>query len=440
MLLDLATHDLAPVAGEVLERLGGDPRFKLELPAAQLEIATSPKRLGRRRDRKARRRTARPRRRLRRVGAAGRRRRPPRPRPSRGSSTAAPATSWLQRQYRGDRAAPARRRAAGPRRRRRRRAHARRPRRAALVPAGTGGAGGQRALPRRPRQRPGVDPADDLPAQLLRQGAAGAGVFGAVRRRAELGGRRRGAPQPRMWWWSCVRTPPSASPELRVPERADDGRLSGRGDRLRAGAGGDAGRPSRCRRAAARGADVADATSWSTAATPASPPTAPPRWWPATCWCGSGSAGGAAALRTRAAVGGTASVPAWIAVGLLGAPRPAPASCSTTRSRSAGRAASRRHPRRQPARRWCSIVAGAGLDGGARSSPEARSAPSPPSRPGCSTATHRSSAPVSSTSPCSTSASPWSPGFAAVALGHWLGGSRSGCGPGALPLGRRRLR
>ncbi len=42
MLLDLATHDLAPVAGEVLERLGGDPRFKPELPAAQLEIATAP--------------------------------------------------------------------------------------------------------------------------------------------------------------------------------------------------------------------------------------------------------------------------------------------------------------------------------------------------------------------------------------------------------------
>lgn len=42
MLLDPLTHDLAPVAGAVLERLGGDRRFKPELPAAQLEIATAP--------------------------------------------------------------------------------------------------------------------------------------------------------------------------------------------------------------------------------------------------------------------------------------------------------------------------------------------------------------------------------------------------------------
>ena len=42
MLLDPATLDLAPLADELLERLGGDPRFKRELPAAQLEIATTP--------------------------------------------------------------------------------------------------------------------------------------------------------------------------------------------------------------------------------------------------------------------------------------------------------------------------------------------------------------------------------------------------------------
>lgn len=42
MLLDAATLDLAPRAPEVLERLGGDPRFKLELPAAQLEIVVPP--------------------------------------------------------------------------------------------------------------------------------------------------------------------------------------------------------------------------------------------------------------------------------------------------------------------------------------------------------------------------------------------------------------
>jgi carboxylate-amine ligase len=41
MLLDAATLDLAPHAAEVVEALG-DPRFKLELPAAQLEIVTAP--------------------------------------------------------------------------------------------------------------------------------------------------------------------------------------------------------------------------------------------------------------------------------------------------------------------------------------------------------------------------------------------------------------
>jgi carboxylate-amine ligase len=42
MLLDAETLDLAPRAAEVIEALGGDPRFKLEMPAAQLEIVTAP--------------------------------------------------------------------------------------------------------------------------------------------------------------------------------------------------------------------------------------------------------------------------------------------------------------------------------------------------------------------------------------------------------------
>jgi carboxylate-amine ligase len=42
MLLDPDTLDLAPVSPEVLLRLAGDPRFKAELPAAQLEIVTTP--------------------------------------------------------------------------------------------------------------------------------------------------------------------------------------------------------------------------------------------------------------------------------------------------------------------------------------------------------------------------------------------------------------
>lgn len=44
MVLDPATLDLAPRARAVLERVEGDPRFKPELPAAQLEIALAPAR------------------------------------------------------------------------------------------------------------------------------------------------------------------------------------------------------------------------------------------------------------------------------------------------------------------------------------------------------------------------------------------------------------
>lgn len=42
MLLDPATMDLAPVADQLLARLQGDPRFKAELPAAQIETISTP--------------------------------------------------------------------------------------------------------------------------------------------------------------------------------------------------------------------------------------------------------------------------------------------------------------------------------------------------------------------------------------------------------------
>lgn len=42
MVLDPATFELAPRAAEVLERVNDDARFKLELPAAQLEIIVAP--------------------------------------------------------------------------------------------------------------------------------------------------------------------------------------------------------------------------------------------------------------------------------------------------------------------------------------------------------------------------------------------------------------
>jgi carboxylate-amine ligase len=42
LVLDPDTFELAPRAPEVLSRLAGDPRYKLELPAAQLEIVVGP--------------------------------------------------------------------------------------------------------------------------------------------------------------------------------------------------------------------------------------------------------------------------------------------------------------------------------------------------------------------------------------------------------------
>jgi glutamate---cysteine ligase / carboxylate-amine ligase len=42
LVLDPETLELAPRSGEVLERAGGDERFKRELPASQLEILTPP--------------------------------------------------------------------------------------------------------------------------------------------------------------------------------------------------------------------------------------------------------------------------------------------------------------------------------------------------------------------------------------------------------------
>jgi glutamate---cysteine ligase / carboxylate-amine ligase len=43
MLLDPESLDLVPHAAAVLDRLGGDPAFKLEMPASQLEIVTPPR-------------------------------------------------------------------------------------------------------------------------------------------------------------------------------------------------------------------------------------------------------------------------------------------------------------------------------------------------------------------------------------------------------------
>src|SRR4051794_2786764 len=44
MLVDGETLELAPRAPELLRAVGADPRFKLELPAAHVELLTSPSR------------------------------------------------------------------------------------------------------------------------------------------------------------------------------------------------------------------------------------------------------------------------------------------------------------------------------------------------------------------------------------------------------------
>ena len=75
-----------------------------------------------------------------------------------------------------------------------------------------------------------------------------------------------------------------------------------------------------------------------------------------------------------------------------------------------------RRPGPRPRRRG-----GAARPGAGRSSPAAASAPSPPSRPGSSTPTASAQAGLGPRSPGSTSASRCVAGFAAVALGHWLG-------------------
>ena len=165
-LLDPETLDLRPHAREVLERVDGDPRFKLEMPAAQLEIVTPPCPDVA-------------------TAVAALARRPPRPRPSPPSrygrlmtAGAHPFTAELG-VLTDD-----------PRYVRTLDEYGERARRQLVtglhlhvslggadrtlavynalrsLPARAGRAGRQRALPRRPRHRPGLDPPDDrrLPA------------------------------------------------------------------------------------------------------------------------------------------------------------------------------------------------------------------------------------------------------------------------------------
>ena len=146
-LLDGETLDLLPHAREVLERVDGDPRFKLELPASQLEIVTPPcpdvatavdALRAARRDLARGRGADRP--------ADDRGRAPDRGRARRADRR--PALPAHARRVRRARAPPARLRPAPARLARRRRPHAGGLQRAALAPARARRAGRQRALPR----------------------------------------------------------------------------------------------------------------------------------------------------------------------------------------------------------------------------------------------------------------------------------------------------
>ena len=189
MLLDAETFDLLPRAAEIVDA-AADERFKLELPAAQLELTLPPARTvpeaiaalaDARRDLAA---AAAP---VGRLATAGVH---PFADPI-GVLNEGARYAKTEAEYGVDRAATARLRAAGPRRRRRRGSLARRLQRPAAVAAARRRARRQRAVPRRPRHRARVDPPEDRRAAAAPGDAAGDRVVGGVRRRARLGRRVR---------------------------------------------------------------------------------------------------------------------------------------------------------------------------------------------------------------------------------------------------------
>ena len=217
MLLDPSSFGLAPKAAGVLAEVEGDARFKLELPAAQLEIVTAAhgcveqllgELAGARRSRRGRRRR----------GSSGHRRRAP-VRRSRGRAQPRPALRPHRARVRIDRASPARLCPSGPRRAR---VGAERalavynalrsflPELAALAanaPFHDGRDTGLASV--RPKiaemlPRQGIPPAlsdwDDY-AAALRWGTA-AGVL----------------PDPGCWWWELRPHPAFGTLELRVPD------------------------------------------------------------------------------------------------------------------------------------------------------------------------------------------------------------------------------
>ena len=159
------TLELAPVRARADRRASdGDARFKLELPAAQLEIVTQPAADVPAGDRASWPRAAPPCSRARRRARPGPRRAGVHPfSAGEGELLDEPRYRRTVEQFGRDRAPPARLGAAGARGRGRGGAHARGLQRAALLPAGAGRAGRQpRPFHEGVDTRPGVDPPEDL--------------------------------------------------------------------------------------------------------------------------------------------------------------------------------------------------------------------------------------------------------------------------------------
>ena len=226
MLLDARTLALAPRAPELLALLDGDWRFKLELPAAQIELLTPPgatagegdmHRLVARHD----------------LAAAARRWAARRGR--RGAPVLGPARGTQQRRalrrdarrVRGRRRAAARLRAARPCRRRGRGGDDRRPRRAAHTAARARSARRRGALFRRPRQRPRLGATAARRAVAAPGRAPSAGQPGGLRRRADSSAAA-GVLEPRRWWWELRPHPVYGTLEMRVCDAQPEARRTAR--------------------------------------------------------------------------------------------------------------------------------------------------------------------------------------------------------------------
>ena len=213
MLLDGETLDLAPRAAEVIGALGGDPRFKLEMPAAQLEIVTAPSSTVGEAARELARARADLERGRRRLPGRGRRRAPVRVR----HRAAQPrrALRAIGAEYARRRAPPARVRPARARGGPRRRPRARRLQRAA-----------RRTCPSWPRWPPTRRSTRAATAGWRRSahGSRGLlprqGVPPAFESFEAYEGALRwcGFDDPRQWWWELRLHPTLGTVEVRVPD------------------------------------------------------------------------------------------------------------------------------------------------------------------------------------------------------------------------------